>query len=92
MSPTTSSPRTGHGSARPAPVLRLRIVDLRTGQIKVMLALPINLVNVAQRLGARLLPPDVAIERVVDQATREGVAELAWIDEQHGERLELTVE
>ncbi|WP_026369755.1 hypothetical protein [Kallotenue papyrolyticum] len=92
MSASTSLQHLGHGSKRSAQLLRLRIVDLRTGQIKVMLALPINLVNVAQRLGARLLPPDVAIERVVEQATREGVAELAWIDEQHGERLELTVE
>ncbi len=73
-------------------LLRLRIVNLDNNQIKVMLSLPITLVGVAQRLGARLLPADTSIETVVAQASRDGVAELAWIDETHRERLELTVE
>ncbi len=72
--------------------LRLRIVDIASGQLKVSLALPVNLVGVAQRLGAQLLPPDQTVESVVAQAEQDGVAELAWEDAAHGERLQLSLE
>lgn len=72
--------------------LRLRIVDIATEQVKVSLVVPVSLVSVAQRLGARLLPPDTSIETIVALAQQEGVAELAWVDPAHAERLELTVE
>lgn len=72
--------------------LRLRIVDTTSGQLKVSLALPVTLVGVAQRLGARLLPPDQTIEMVVAQAEQDGVAELAWEDAAHAERLQLSLE
>jgi hypothetical protein len=91
----TDAPTRGRASGRATDqphLLRLRIVNLDNNQIKVMLSLPINLVGVAQRLGAHLLPPNTSIETVVAQAGRDGVAELAWIDETHRERLELTVE
>lgn len=72
--------------------LHLRIVNIANEQVKVSLALPVSLVAVAQRLGARLLPPDTSIEMVVTLAQQEGVAQLAWVDPAHGERLELTVD
>lgn len=72
--------------------LRLRIVNIANEQIKVSLALPTTLVGVAQRLGAQLLPPDTSIDTIIALAQQDGVAQLAWVDPTHGERLELTVE
>lgn len=72
--------------------LHLRIVNIANEQVKVSLALPVSLVAVAQRLGARLLPPDTSIETIVTLAQQEGVAQLAWVDPSHGERLELTID
>lgn len=76
----------------PANVLRLRIVSSEDDHVIVSLALPVGLVHAAQRLGARLLPPDTTIEDVVSQVTQRGVAQLAWTDPERGERLELTLE
>ncbi|HEY0605962.1 MAG TPA: hypothetical protein VGD58_23765 [Herpetosiphonaceae bacterium] len=72
--------------------LRLRIVDVTNGQIKVLLMLPVGLVSVAQRLGAQLLPPDSSIEALTAQAEQHGIARLEWVDPAHEERLELTIE
>lgn len=72
--------------------LHLRIVDINTGQLKVSLSLPIGLIGTAQRLGATLLPPDTTIDTIVRQAENDGVAHLAWTNDEHAERLELTVE
>lgn len=72
--------------------LQLRIVDVNTGQLKVALTLPIGLLGTAQRLGASLLPPDTAVDAIVRQAEYSGAAYLAWTNEEHAERLELTVE
>lgn len=84
---------TANGSVpRPPRSLRLRIVNVGNGQVKVSLTLPVGLVSVAQRLGARLLPPDASVEEVVRLAEQQGVAQLAWVDPEHDERLELTLE
>lgn len=92
----TNSPITtgasGSGATGLPRSLRLRIVNVSNGQVKVALTLPIGLVSVAQRLGARLLPPDASVEQVVAQAQQQGVAQLAWEDTEHDERLELTLE
>ncbi|MBV9789611.1 MAG: hypothetical protein JOZ51_15600 [Chloroflexi bacterium] len=82
--------RTSHPSPR-ARTLRLRIVDVTNGQIKVLLMLPVSLVSVAQRLGAQLLPPDSSIEALTAQAEQHGIARLEWVDPAHEERLELTI-
>jgi hypothetical protein len=76
----------------PSHSLQLRIIDINTGQLKVALTLPIGLIGTAQRLGAMLLPPDTSIDTIVLQAESEGVAQHVWTDDQHAERLELTVE
>ncbi len=72
--------------------LRLRIINITNEQVKVSLTLPVTLVNVAQRLGAQLLPPGTTVEEVVAQAQQQGVAQLAWVNAGHDERLELTLE
>ena len=79
-------------SGETARLLRLRIVNLQNDQIKVTLTLPVPLVNVAQRLGAQLLPPTCSIESLLAQAELHGIGHLSWTDEAHQERLELTVE
>lgn len=89
---TTTNAAPGSGLASTPRALRLRIVNISNGQVKVSLTLPVTLVSVAQRLGARLLPPSASVEEVVAQAEQQGVAELAWVDAEHGERLELTLE
>ena len=88
--PTNGPPPSGAASSPRS--LRLRIVNTDNEQIKVSLTLPVGLVSVAQRLGAHLLPPDSTVEAIVAQAQQQGVAQLAWVDEAHGERLELTLE
>lgn len=84
--------KSGSGSTSAPRTLRLRIIDLSNNKVKVSLALPVSLVGVAQRLGAHLLPPNQTVEGVVTQVEQHGVAELAWVDATHEERLELTVE
>jgi hypothetical protein len=70
---------------------QLRIVDLRTSQIKVSLNLPVGLVAVAQRQGARLLPPDHTMAQLLAVA-RAGKKTLQWVDLENNERFELTFE
>ena len=91
MATSTNGPSQGGATGSPRS-LRLRIINVTNEQVKVSLTLPVGLVSVAQRLGARLLPPDATVEAVVAQAEQQGVAQLAWVDEEHGERLELTLE
>ena len=78
-------------STRPR-TLRLRILTITNGQVKVSLTLPVSLVSVAQRLGARLLPPHFSIETLTAQAEQRGSSHLEWLDPTHDERLELTLE
>jgi hypothetical protein len=88
---TPQSGLSAPASARPRR-LRLRIVNVTNGQVKVSLMLPVGLVSVAQRLGAQLLPPDSSIEALTAQAEQHGTARLEWVDPAHDERLELTLE
>jgi hypothetical protein len=71
--------------------LHLQIIDLQTGQIKVVLRLPVRLVEIAQRLGAQLLPPGHTVDTVL-AAAHHGHAQLQWVDRENNERLELTLE
>ena len=71
--------------------LQLQIVDLASEQTKVVLRLPINLLGVAQRLGAQLLPPDQTIEELLAEA-RTGARRIQWVDRESNERLELTLD
>ncbi|HEX6291429.1 MAG TPA: hypothetical protein VFZ66_19755 [Herpetosiphonaceae bacterium] len=91
---TNASPTGGYAAsaAGRARSLRLRIINVSSGQVKVALTLPVSLVSVAQRLGARLLPPNGSIEALTTQAEHHGSAHLEWIDPAHDERIELTLE
>ena len=74
-------------------VLRIRITDVQTGRLKVALSIPANLVSVALRQGARLLPRG---HRDLDlvAAIAHNDSQFPWLveDEQNGERVEIDLE
>lgn len=79
------------GSAR---WIRVRVTDLKTGKHKVNINLPIKLIDVGTRLGAKFAAPlDVDVEEIL-QSIKEG-AEGKIVDvedEEGGERVEIFVE
>jgi len=82
-------------SAPGAHLLRVRITDVGSGRATVNVTIPVSLVGVGRRLGARLVPSHAAA--VIDQVTaaialaRPGpVARVA--DPAHGEIIDLSLE
>ncbi len=82
----------GHVRSR---MLRIRVSDLHTGRLKANVTVPVGLVNVGLRLGARLAPQlsGSALEDLL-RAVQRGVPGrlLEWQDLEEGERVELLVE
>ena len=74
-------------------VLRIRITDVQTGRLKVGLSIPANLVPVALRQGARLLPRGHTDLDLVAAITHDD-SQFPWLveDEQNGERVEIDLE
>jgi len=76
-------------------LLRVRITDLRTGKTKVNVNIPMSLVNVGIKLGARFTPPhaDVNYDEIME-AIREGASgKLVDIEDvESGEHVEVWVE
>lgn len=76
--------------------LRVRVLDLHTGKESVRVSLPIGLVNVGMRMGARFIP-DMEQESVMEdlaQALSQGMTGkiVDIVDEQEGQRVEIFVE
>ena len=76
--------------------LRVRVVDLNTGKESVRVNLPIALVNVGLKMGARFIP-DAEQETVMQdlaQALSQGMMGkiVDIIDEEEGQRVEIFVE
>jgi len=76
--------------------LRVRVTDLRTGKESVKVNLPIDLVNVGLKMGARFVPSieqEVAMEEMID-ALNQGIMGkvVDIIDEEDGQRVELFIE
>jgi len=74
---------------------RVRVTDLATGKSKVNVNIPMGLVNVGMRMGARFAPDIAGIDAdLVLQALREGsqgkVIDVE--DDEDGERVEIFVE
>ena len=74
--------------------MRVRVTNSETGQVKVNMSLPISLVQVGMRMGARFVP-DLEIEfddviAAINQGTRGKIIDLE--DEVDGERIEVFVE
>ncbi len=74
---------------------RVRVTDLATGKAKVNVNIPMGLVDVGMRMGARFAPEVTGIDsELVKQAIREGAhgKVIDVEDEQDRERVEIFVE
>ena len=79
----------------PARWFRVRVTDLTTGKSKVNINIPISLVNVGMKMGARFAP---TIEEGDMMAVRQAIKEgergtiLDFMDEEDDERVQITIE
>lgn len=75
--------------------LRVRVTDLRSGKPKVSVNVPLGLIEVALRMGARFMPKDVSLSpQEIMELIRSGHAgKIVEIEnEEDGERVEVYVE
>jgi hypothetical protein len=76
-------------------LVRVRVTDLQSGRQKANVTIPLGLVNVGLRLGARLAPQlgGSALEDLLRGVERGATGRLLeWQDLEEGERVELFVE
>lgn len=76
-------------------LVRVRVTDLHSGRQKANVTIPLGLVNVGLRLGARLAPQlsGSALEDLLRGVERGATGRLLeWQDLEEGERVELFVE
>jgi hypothetical protein len=82
------------GQASDARQMRVRVTHTETGQVKVNMSLPISLVQVGLRMGARFVPDlDIEFEDVlaaINQGTSGKIVDLE--DDVDGERVEIFIE
>jgi hypothetical protein len=74
---------------------RVRVVDLASGRNKVNVNIPMSLVNVGIKMGARFAPDVEGLDyEEIMEAIRSGVQGkiLDRVDEEEGERLEIFIE
>ncbi|UCF61556.1 MAG: hypothetical protein JSV37_02425 [Anaerolineaceae bacterium] len=86
-------PEVGTGEAR---WLRVRVTDIVTGKESVRVNLPLSLVNVGLRMGARFVPDidqELAMEELTE-ALEQGLTGkiVDIVDEEDGQRVELFIE
>jgi DUF4097 and DUF4098 domain-containing protein YvlB len=75
--------------------LRVRVTDLTTGKPKVNVNIPMRLVNVGLRVGARFIPDMEGVELTdLSQALEEGMTGkiIDVVDEEDNERVEIFAE
>jgi len=87
-----SSPSARKSEAR---WLRVRVSDMDTGKVTVNVSLPIGLVDVGLRMGARFVPDMEGMEiEELAEALRQGLTGkiVDVIDEEDGNRVEVYVE
>jgi len=80
------------GTAR---FLRVRVSDMTTGKVKVNVSLPIGLVNVGVRMGARFVPDldEIDVEELLASIRQGARCEIVDVeDEEDGEKVEVYVE
>jgi hypothetical protein len=80
---------------RDARLLRVRITDLNTGKTKVNVNIPMGLVNVGVRLGARFMPANAdvdfdEIKAAIDEGASGKIVDME--DGESGEHIEVWVE
>lgn len=75
--------------------LRIRVTDSDTGKVTVNVNIPIGLVNVGLRMGARFVPDMEGFElEELSEALRQGLTGKVMdiVDEDEGQRVEIFVE
>jgi hypothetical protein len=80
---------------RDARLLRVRITDLHTGQTKVNVNIPMSLVNVGVRLGARFMPAnaDLDYDNIMDAIQGGASGQIVDVEDvESGEHVEVWVE
>lgn len=91
----SSKPSAAPPPARDPRLLRVRITDLKTGRTKVNVNIPMSLVNVGIKLGARFAPTSAEIDYdEIMQAIRSGASGMiADVEDlEGGEHVEVWVE
>ena len=81
--------------ARDPRLLRVRITDLDTGKTKVNVNIPMSLVNVGVRLGARFMPThaDVDYDEIMEAIQGGASGQLVDVEDvESGERVEVWIE
>ncbi len=75
--------------------LRVHVTDLRTGKTRVNVNIPMSLVTVGMKFGARFAPEleDMDLQQVADMVRRGATGKLIEVENvEEGERLEVFVE
>lgn len=75
--------------------LRVRVTDIESGKTAVNINLPVSLVNVGLRMGARFVPEMEGVSMSeLQESIRQGVTGkiIDIVDEQEGQRVEVYVE
>ena len=76
--------------------LRIRVSDLNSGKETVRVSLPIGLVNIGMKMGARFVPEieEEAVMEDLAEALTQGMAGkiIDIVDEEDGERVEIFIE
>lgn len=78
-----------------ARLVRVRVTDLASQRLKASVAIPVSLINIGLRLGARLAPQlsGSALEELIRSVERGTTGLLLeWQDLEEGERIEIVVE
>jgi len=87
--------QTASGEPLEVGVMRVRVTDSRSGRLKASINIPMSLINVGLRMGARFAPDLNGLDfqeviRAIKQGTRGKIVEVE--DETDGERVEIFVE
>ena len=88
-------PRPPHPPGRDARLLRVRITDLKTGKTKVNVNIPMGLVNVGIKLGARFTPASAGVnyDEIMDAIKSGASGKLVDLEDvESGEHVEVWVE
>ncbi len=101
LSALDMGPRPGKGPVPPPPPvgagrwLRIRVTDTTTGRPKVNVTIPMGLVNVGLKMGARFAPETEGLDwqQIADAINSGMIGKIIdVVDEQDGERVEIFVE
>ncbi len=82
-------------SAPPARWLRIRVTDVASGRPRAHISIPLSLADLGLRIGRRFIPgiPESHLQELLEHLRTGGAGKLVEVvDEEDGERVEITVE